>query len=394
MDRVSLTPRPDWRAAVEARGLAWHTGDDGQPYWDESAYWRFTAEEIDRIEAATETLYGLCLEGIERLVGRGDLGLWGYDPTAIALIEQSWRERDRHPSLYARFDLAFDGRDLKLLELNGDTPTSLVEAAVVQWWWLEERFPQMDQFNSIHEGLVEALSGFRRDAPAGQMLHLTCVRPHAEDEGTIDYLAACAGEAGLPREVLGLEEIGWRTGDGPGRFVDLADREITALFKLAPWEWLLADPFGDRLASEVLGGRLRLIEPAWKMLASDKRLLASLWEMFPGHPLLLEATTSLVQAQGYGAYARKPAHGREGANVVLFEGGQAVASASGDYGGDAVVYQRRARLAHARGSRGEARYAVLGSWVIGGLARGLGVRESSGPITSNMAQFVPHLFEP
>ena len=50
-----------------------------------------------------------------------------------------------------------------MLEYNADTPTWLVEAAGPQWFWMEERFPGADQWNSLHERLVAA---WKRQAPA------------------------------------------------------------------------------------------------------------------------------------------------------------------------------------------------------------------------------------
>jgi glutathionylspermidine synthase len=394
MRRERTAPRPDWRTRVEARGLDWHTSETGQPYWDESAFWRFDADEIDRIEAASETLWRLCLHAIGHVVDGGELAGFGYGPQACELITRSWRARDDEPSLYARFDLAYDGRDLKLLELNADTPTSLVEAAVVQWWWLQDRFPDLDQFNSIHEKLVSAFGRIAARARAGALpgvLHLTCGVPHAEDEGTIAYLAVCAAEAGLRTPFVALDRIGWREGPGtPGHFVDEADLPIRQLFKLVPWEWLLSDPFGEPLAGEVLAGRIRLIEPAWKMLASHKRLLVTLSELNPGHDLLLEATESLGAARRFGEFVRKPVHGREGQNVTLLRATEfateEVERTRGFYGGDDFVYQRRARLAEADGVT-----AVLGAWIVDGQACGLGVREADGPITGDTARFVPHV---
>ena len=388
MERVRLTPRSDWRGIVERQGLAWHTTEDGRAYWDESAYWRFSVDEVDRIEAATDMLYGMCLQAIEKIVRDKDLPAFGYNATAIALIEASWAQRSFEPTLYARFDLAYDGRDLKLLELNGDTPTSLVEAAVVQWWWLEDRFPGADQFNSIHDKLVEAFALYRRNASGSPRLHLASVAPHPEDEGTVAYLAACAADADLATQIVGLADIGWREAGGPGRFVDLDDAAITALFKLVPWEWMLDDPFGPQLVAEVLAGRLRLIEPAWKMVASNKHLLVTLAEMFPGHELLLPATTSVAAAAAFGDYVKKPVRGREGANVSVVRAGETIASSDGAYADDTFVYQQRAELAEADGN-----HAVIGSWVVNRQAAGMGVRESTSPITNNLARFVPHIID-
>ena len=384
--RIALPPRPDWREKVEQRGLTWHTGDDGTPYWDESAYWLFSEAEIDRIEAATDTLYDLCLKAVGHVIDGRRLADFGYDAAAIALIEQSWARRSWQPTFYARFDLAYDGQAIKLLELNGDTPTSLVEAAVVQWWWLEERFPDGDQFNSIHEKLVAALAVWRQNAGVERGLHMTCVSPHAEDQGTIEYLAAAAGEAGVDTQFIALADIGLKSGGVQDQFVDLDDQPIQALFKLVPWEWLLADPFGQALAREAGAERISLIEPAWKMVASNKRLLVTLKELFPDSEYLLDATTSAEIAAGYGDYVKKPVRGREGANVTVVEAGRTLAANPGAYDDDLFVYQRRAPLLQADGN-----YAVLGSWVVNRLACGLGVRESTSPITNNLARFVPHV---
>lgn len=387
MQRITLPPRPDWRERVETLGLTWHTAPDGTPYWDESAYWLFSAAEIDRIEAATTELYDMCLTAIGHVVDTGGLAAFGYDADTAELITASWNRRTHEATFYARFDLAYDGRNLKLLELNGDTPTSLLEAAVVQWYWLEERFPNEDQFNSIHEHLQAALRLYADYAP-GVPLHFTCVAPHDEDEGTTGYIASIAAEAGIETIFTPLEQIGWRSGDGfEPRFVDQDDRDIQALFKLVPWEWLLDDPFGQRLAEETLARRIRPIEPAWKMAASNKRLLVTLHELFPGHELLLDAAMDEATARGWGDYVRKPVRGREGANVSIVRAGEgALAANDGAYGDDLFVYQRRADLAQADG-----RYAVLGSWVVNRQACGLGVRESDSPITNNLGRFVPHV---
>ena len=386
MQRIRLPVRPDWREKVEARGLTWHTAEDGTPYWDESAYWLFSADEIDRLEDATNTLYGMCLKAVGQAIEDRRLAGFGYDETTIALIEDSWTHRSWQPTLYARFDLAYDGQAIKLLELNADTPTSLVEAAVVQWWWLEERFPELDQFNSIHEKLIAALTVYRQSSAGAEPLYLTCVSPHTEDEGTIDYFAAAAQDAGVTTRFIALADIGLQTQAGADRFVDMTMRPIKTLFKLVPWEWLLADPFGDALAGAARAGGIGVIEPAWKMVASNKALLTVLSEMFPGHEYLLDATTDPNVAAGYGDYVKKPLHGREGANVEIVEAGRPTVTNTGPYPDDLFVYQRRAQLMQADGN-----YAVIGSWVVNREACGIGVRESVSPITNNLARFVPHV---
>jgi glutathionylspermidine synthase len=61
MRRVSVAPRPDWRASAQALGFRFHT-IDGAPYWDESAYYAFSLRQIeDDIEAPTHELHAMAL---------------------------------------------------------------------------------------------------------------------------------------------------------------------------------------------------------------------------------------------------------------------------------------------------------------------------------------------
>ena len=48
MIRTAIDPRAHWQAKVEAEGLIWHTADD-QPYWNEAAYYRFSAAQVAEI---------------------------------------------------------------------------------------------------------------------------------------------------------------------------------------------------------------------------------------------------------------------------------------------------------------------------------------------------------
>ena len=55
MRRVESPPRSDWQQRVEAAGLTWHTAEQ-QPYWNESAFYEFSAKEVDLLAAATNEL--------------------------------------------------------------------------------------------------------------------------------------------------------------------------------------------------------------------------------------------------------------------------------------------------------------------------------------------------
>jgi glutathionylspermidine synthase len=382
LQRISCSERDDWQATAQACGFDFHT-IDGERYWDERAYYAFTLSEIeDRIETPTGEIEEMCRQLCGRVVeDERHLKRLRIPQAFWPLIRDSWRRGDQ--SLYGRLDLSFGGSgDAKLLEYNADTPTSIFEAAVFQWTWLEQGIERhllpsgADQFNSLHERLIETWKKF---ALAGH-LHLAGSLDSGEDATTLAYLEDTARQAGLKTTLLAMESIGWRDGLG---FVDLDDEKIRLAFKLYPWEWMFQEAFGARLGPSLT----RWIEPPWKAILSNKGMLALLWEMFPGHPNLLPAffedepnAKSLSSS-----YVRKPLFSREGANVAIVRHGDVVASQQGPYGAEGYIRQALAPLPNFSGQ-----YPVLGSWLVDHMPCGLSIREDENPITGNRSRFLPH----
>lgn len=368
MERIKLAPRPDWQRKVEDLGLSYHTVD-GNPYWSEDVAYRFSFREIDILEKATNDLQDLAIRAVEEIIRRNWFHRMGLDDRARKLVIDSWEREPNELSLYGRLDLAWDGIGApKMLEYNADTPTSLLEAAVIQWQWFEETRPGSDQFNSIHERLIDRWKNLMQTGIGA--LHL-CSMDSEEDAGNVRYIADTAAQAGV--KVVGqllMQDIGW---DGQ-QFVDNTGRRIANLFKLYPWEWLLADEFGDRIE------HMRLIEPAWKMLLSNKALLPILWELFGGHPNLLRASFSPLD----GEQVSKPFWAREGANIRMQTTAGLIEN-EGNYGSEPVVHQEYYRLPEFDGY-----HPVIGSWIIGEEAAGIGIREDRSRITGNLSRFVPH----
>lgn len=379
MQRHQLEPRPDWRRRVEELGFLWHTTDD-QTYWSESAYYDFTSDEIAHIEQASEELARLFLAAGDYVVQERRFAEFGIPDWCIPLIVNAWEQEP--PALnYGRFDLGMDGNGtIKLFEFNCDTPTSLIEASVVQWFWKQDVFPGLDQFNAIHEALVHQWAA---TAPrlSGKHVHFAHIADRlGEDTLTTAYMMDIAKEAGLDATQLVMRDIGWKDG-AEGGFFDLDGRHIDTLYKLYPWEWLVNEPFGRNIAGDP--GDTLWIEPIWKMIWSNKAILTVLWRLFPGHPNLLWAGH---QPPPGNSYVRKPILGREGGNVVIICNGQLLAETGGP-SNSPLIYQGFFDIpAH------DGNYPVIGSWMVDGACVGMGVREG-GRITANQDRFVPHVID-
>jgi glutathionylspermidine synthase len=397
MRRLFSEPRNGWQSKVEKVGLTYHTLADGSPYWDESVYWEFSSAEIDRLEAATAEIQRLALAAGDVILDQDRLSEMGIPAQAGAAIRAAWNSEP--PALYGRLDLAYDGTTIKLLEYNADTPTGLVEAAVAQWYWLQDLFPHADQFNSLHEKLVAKWKDLKDYTTSPVYFASTGTD---EDIMTVSYLQDTAQQAGMKTAYIPMASIGWDKRQNC--FVDLGNHPIRTLFKLYPWEWLLAEPFAPQALSTVppesplseygprkdrrMWGSTLWIEPIWKMMWSNKALLAILWELNPNHELLLPAY--LDGPRSLKDYVRKPLFGREGAGITVFRNWAAEEGSLDAPEGESYVYQKLASLA-TDGPDGP-NTAVIGSWLIDGEPGGMGIRESSGMVTTNTSRFVPHLF--
>ncbi len=367
----SRSPRPDWQQRVEEAGLLWH-GASGEPYWTEDRNLVFTLEAAEVLEDAANELHAMCLQACGEIVRRGWWERLAIPESSIGMVQTSWMVSDPH--LYGRFDLAWNGSGPpKLLEYNADTPTSLLEAAVIQWQWLEDVAPESDQLNSLHEALVERWKLFPEP-----LVHFACAWDHLEDRQTIAYLAETAEQAGKSVELLDIGEIGFSE---QGRFTDPSERPIDRLFKLYPWEWMATEPFFAEIGQE----RQRFTEPAWKMMLSNKAILPILWELNPGHPLLLPASYSREGLGSIDRWVEKPFFGREGAGVTLRSRGP---YHSPERAGEPLIYQQQADLFQSGGQ-----HIVWGLWMVGDECRGLSARGDSSPVTGNLSRFLPHRIE-
>jgi glutathionylspermidine synthase len=383
MERLSVSPRPDWQSQCEAIGFNYHSMDG--VYWDESHCYRFSSAQIDELDDAAATLHELCLAAVEQIVRERRFEELRIPAAYHDYIVRSWQARE--PSVFGRFDFAYDGRNPpKLLEYNADTPTALLEASVAQWDWLEQSVmpgqPNADQFNSIHEKLIARWKALHESSLRGRFLHFTCLEHSDEDFGNVEYLRDTAQQAGFDTAFIYVGDIGWAS--DARVFVDEQMGRIEALAKLYPWEWMTRDEFGLNLKNT----ELRIVEPAWKMLLSNKGLLPILWELNPNHPNLLPASFDrwrLVK-EGVGDFVSKPLYSREGENVTIYRGDEVIRE-EGTYGDEGLVYQAYTPI-----PRFDDAYTTIGAWIIGDESAGIGIREDESPITKNTSRFVPHYF--
>lgn len=376
MKRITITPRNNWQSAVEKLGFGFHTTN--VPYWDESVYYEMEMNEILAIEKATAELWDLSLGAVQHVIDNNLYQKFGIPKWFIPQIEKSWAED--HPAIYGRFDLCFKNGEIKMLEFNADTPTSLFEAGIVQWYWLQDFDIDKDQFNSVHEKLIAYWKYLKNYLNPG-ILHFTCLKETLEDLTNVEYMRDCAIQAGFETKLVFIDDLGWD--DNTKQFLDLEEQPIKNIFKLYPWEWLLTDEFGKHIIED--SNRTFWIEPAWKMILSNKAILPVLWELYPDCKFLLPAYFEEGKLTNY---VKKPILSREGANIDLVMKNISLQKTEGSYGSEGFIYQDMFTLPNYSDH-----YPVIGSWIIGQEPAGMGIREANTLITDNQSRFVPHLIK-
>ncbi len=430
--------RPSWEETNRSLGLVY-----GQDYWREGPFYDFELDEILVLEQAATTLHRMCVVAgdhmarqcprssrdvrhrsyLEQVCTPEDCLLTriGIPEYAHEQIIRTWHDNsseawqhgdkdlfgthayaaqgtDYSPSVYGRFDLWYGGRGTtpKLLEYNAQTPTSLLEAAVVQWQWMEQTMQTWHperHWSSMHDRLIAAwqrnmaeLRAARPWLPEKPVIHFAYDgrESSGEDLMTAGYLMETAHQAGFPTELMTVADVGIDHADGSIRF---NGKSIDVIFMLYPWEWVWHEEGGKPIFLNMADPTKRgtvWIEPPWTALWSGKALLAVLWELFPGNDLLLPAYFEQNKPASMTSFARKPLWSREGANVSLVRNGQTVAHNEGAYGSEGFIYQELKELPEFDGN-----HPVLGVWMIDGEPAGLGIREG-GLITGNGSFFVPH----
>ncbi|TGE29929.1 glutathionylspermidine synthase family protein [Hymenobacter metallicola] len=389
---IQLLPLPgNVGPAVRALGWDWAVEEACENYVAREAV-LLPEAEADALLAAADTLYDMMVRAIPDAVPEDLLQLLAIPPNLWAAVRHSWND-DRHWHLYGRFDLASTPDGPKLIEFNADTATSIPETAVVQWASLVAA--QQDDDERQANGLFEGLEAqFRHwlglNADLDNSLLLVYLPDSAEDEANCVVLAEAARAAGFRQvhvcpvdamqvSVAGEERGAWAEVK-PGEWV-----RFGFLFKLVPWEILAEDePELTADLCQLLQSRdLIIANPAYTLLFQSKGLLAWLWQVYPHHPLLLEASLDDLT----GRYVRKPLLGREGQNVVQVDGSRLVQEQPGDFAHQPQVRQRWVELPQDAQRR---QYQAGVFWA--GEACAISFRRESGVIT-NLSEFVPHILE-
>lgn len=389
---ISLqTINPINDSILDEIGFAWHTDSDESKYVaDELVI--VSDHEAEAYYECVNELYDMYATAAQHVIDNNLFFDLGIPFNLIEAIKKSW-DNDVHWHLYGRFDLAggIDGKPIKLIEFNADTPTSLFETAILQWAILKHNnMDEERQFNNIYEAISE---NFRRlvtlfDDPSefekhydGWKILFSSVSGNTEEEQTVRLLQQMAIDAGFE---TGFEPLGGVKFDEEGIY-DSNDIPYEYWFKLFPWEDIAIDEneLAVLLTTIMNNQKAIILNPAYTLLFQSKGMLKILCDLFPESPYLLK--TSYEPLQGLQC-VEKRMFGREGANVkILDASGNVLEANDGPYGNFKPIYQEYVEFP--KDIKGNSYQAGV---FFAYEACGLGFRRG-GKILNNMSKFVGHV---
>ncbi len=429
--------RPDWQTHIQDNAYQSDVlSDPDQQYWVEALPQpfaiQFKTQEETAIATATERLWEMCVEFLDWFFtdhAIGDvhrrLDMLKIPQAYWTAIRESWERSDpiEDLSLYTRFDLAVteDGQ-IKLLEINGETPLLGAET-VYQWNWFvdyldhyqESQYPlpkDASQFNEFWERvagqwrrivadyrLKETGISFLVDENldedlemAMQLIQILHDEVDPDIHAQIVYLRSFQDDWGAEiQRGIGLDQDGY--------FVDHWNDRIPVLWKIYDWTDLQNDMANDGttevLARQLEQGTVKILEPLWKQVLSNKGAMALMWQQFKDSPYgeyLLETYTDRDRSAAAmqllrAMHVKKPLLGMEGVGISIHAGECELARRDSlGYGDEGFIIQEYIELPQAFGY-----HYVVGSWAIDGEAAGLIIRGDTSKITGRHCLIIPHI---
>ena len=366
------------------------------------------SSDVARIRDATEAVDAIFRKTnrLLRTLPDETLRLLGFPEASLPYIRDHAIPQE---TIIGRYDWIFHGTDLKLMEFNADTPTFIKELFDVNRY-VTEAFHLTDPNESsrallqieLRKAVIAAWQRLNRDG--SPKIVFTAHADNIEDKWTARFLQEMLD---LPSEFVPLHELlvdetSVRTPSGEP--IDVLYRQTYPIEHLIDDRAADGDLIGLRLLDLNHNKFVSLLNPLSAFLMQSKGVQALIWELSETDtyfslderdvirtyflPTFLEAEPLL----GHTAYVKKPAFGREGDSVILYdETGQPFhREALQTYADETAVYQQfyelPTRLTETVNGPTSTHY-MIGCFCLNGTAAALGARAGS-KITNNQSYYL------
>ncbi|MGH1205369.1 glutathionylspermidine synthase family protein [Bacillus paranthracis] len=306
-------------------------------------------------------------------------------------------------SYFTRFDFIVTNGEIKLIEINADTPTGYLEPSVANQVLCDHH--NVINPNCLEEKLHKAWNKIITDyqLKPNDLIHFTSYDWHEEDFQTVKFIQQHCPQ---PNDYVGIQSIVVKD-DGlytPGGI------KIEYLYRLYPLEYLLddKDSSGKRIGliflDHIANGRVKIINPPSAFLIQNKGVLALIWQLHEQNQWFTEQEHAIIEKYFLPTYfskdkfeendidyVKKATLGREGGGVsIINQGKEVAADKTPYYDQQHKIYQKYIEMPDCTIDTWDGEYTgklLIGSHLIGGEAAGLFLRVGE-KITGNLSMFI------
>lgn len=356
-----------------------------------------TAE--DEIERATNELHVMFMKATDYVIKNPSvLAKFNFPAPLIPRIEMSWRNR-QNESVLGRFDFAMTEGGLKLYEYNIDSAGCYPEAGhILGQWALAQRVELgRDAGGNIFSDLVH---GWKQTKSAG-VIHILQDN-EAEETYMAEYMRSAIEAAGRETRIIKGLDKGMRWNDA-GEIQDAEGVTVQTVWKTWAWETAI-DQMREReerdqklmleglkteakpeLVDVLLNSGVRVFEPLWSLIPSNKAILPVLWSLYPNNPYLLESHFELTSKLKKRGYVKKPIVGRCGHNIEMVSDQEGtIQKTAGQFDSQDDIYQALFKLPKISDL-----YTQICSFTVNGYYSGVCVRCDALPIIQSVSDILP-----
>ena len=307
-------------------------------------------------------------------------------------------------SYFSRLDLIVNDGQIKVIEINCDTPTGYLETSVANEIITKDKglkSPNALEFNIFRAWrMIEKELGL---SDSNQKIYFTSYGENEEDKQTVLFNMEYSGVNG---EYIAVEDI---LIDESGLY-DQDGNQIDYLYRLYPLEFLPTDvddngkEIGKLFLNHIASGVVKIINPPSAFMMQTKAVMGVIWGMYIEDRTDLFTEEELNDINKYflptyfeekwlkgKKHVRKPIFGREGGGVNIFdENNQVIEKDAEDWYSEwDNIYQEYVEMPDYTVDTWAGEYTgklLVGSFLIGGEPSGLFLRVGE-KITGNLSMF-------
>lgn len=345
--KINNTPRPQWENIIKSHGLTYSINNDENGkkyhYWNENHVYVVKDEYIDDIEIATKRIHEKIIDTIPFLIeenyDKNSPFFLGFNEKTLEYIKDSYKKYDnadyKQSNVIEKVNFSIDNDNkLHLHSTQLHDYNDLLESSIVQYLFLEELYPDNDQYNSISNNIVHAFANIKQSLPNNIMTF--CLSNHNKNGKHLMntyYLMDCAQQAGIKTKINSIEKIHVDESSLTIKDID-GNTIINSFFNYPVYETVKSDYIQLLISNDKTIENL--YEPLWKSLLRDDITMKALQHLYQDEELLIDNK-----------------------DIKTFDNN----------------------------------YPIINSWVIDNEPSGMAIKEKIGELNSMKEHFIPHILD-